>query len=217
MRLELAERLRCPRPHAPTPLVVVASQVVERDLRRGEAGCPVCRYEARIVDGDLVDGGPRTPADARPRAAASPTASPTEARELERLVALLGLAEPGGAVLLTGGYAALANDLASRCDVAVITDSPRASRPLEDPVAAVLGFTEAMPFTDGTFRAAALAAGTPPALATDQVRCVATGGRVVAPASVDRPAGLRELARDAQEWVAETEARPRVVELKRRG
>ena len=39
---------------------------------------------------------------------------------LDRLIALLGLAEPGGSVLLTGRYARLATDLARATDVAVV-------------------------------------------------------------------------------------------------
>ena len=196
--------------------MVVASEVVERELRRGVAGCPVCRFEARFEGGDLRGDAPEAGAET----AASPE-EPATVGAIDRLMALLGLAEPGGAVLLTGEYAALAPALAQRCEVAVITDRSRPQRALEDPVAAVIGFGEHVPFSDATFRAAAIgarAAGSAitRAQANDAVRCTAPGGRIVGSATVPLPEGARELARDEREWVAEVEARATVVELKRR-
>jgi len=49
------------------------------------------------------------------------------------------------------------------------------------------------------------------------VRAVRLGGRVLAPATVPIPDGLRELARDDEEWVAEVTVRASgLVELRRR-
>jgi hypothetical protein len=189
--------------------VVIASQVVERELLRGVAGCPECRFEARFEGGDLSRG-------AIDAAATASVSARADAESLDRLIALLGLAEPGGAVLLTSEYAALAPALAQRCEVAVITDQVRQPRGLEDPVAAILGFGDSIPFSDGTFRGAALGATTTVAWANDAVRCTARGGRVVGAAGLDVPGGARELARDGKEWVAEVDARATVVELKRR-
>jgi hypothetical protein len=205
--------------------VVVASEVVERELRRGVAGCPICRFEARFEGGDLR--GDATEANARTTASATASATPgAPARPgsdapatvdaIDRLIALLGLAEPGGAVLLTGAYATLASALAQRCEVAVITDQPHQPRALEDPVSAISGFGDAIPFSDGTFRAAALGASTSQPRGSDAVRCTVRGGRVVGAAALQLPEGARELARDEREWVAEVDARATVVELKRR-
>jgi len=207
MRLELAERLRCPNAHLPTPLVVVSREQRDRDLREGFAGCPVCRLEARITAGHV-----RFEGDASAPAFAARGAAP----ELERVIALLGLAEPGGAVLLTGRYAALAEPLATLTEATVVVmhaDAPSAS----DQVAAVLGALTRVPFTDATFRGAALDDGMPQALVEDAVRTVVSQGRVLAAGTLPLPGGLKELARDDQEWVAARVSVGTVVELKRRG
>lgn len=203
MRLELAERLRCPAGHVPTPLIVVARRVVDCELISGVAGCPVCTLEARVEAGVIEFPAPYAivvAADASE--AAGPVGAPDAERAapedaIERAAALLGLAEPGGAVLLAGRYGVLAAALRDRLDV----------------VTAVLRTPGAVPFTDATFRAAAL--DLPGAPLDDAVRAVTVGGRVVAPAAAALPAALRELARDAIEWVAEREATSPVVSLGR--
>lgn len=211
MRLDLAERLRCPYGHAPTPLVVVARETRDRDLREGFVGCPVCRREARIIAGHVRFDG---------LASAPECAATGAAPELERVIALLGLAEPEGAVLLTGRYAALAGALAAATGVSVIvmhSDAARASDGESGAdVAAVHGSPAVVPFTDATFRGVALEAGLTPAFVVDAVRATAIGGRVLADISVAPPPGLKELARDDTEWVAAREAVGAIVELKRR-
>ena len=201
MRLDLAERLRCPRPHAATPLVVVASRVEGRELVSGDVGCPACRFEARVVGGDLeLAASPGRDAGAA-RSAALP--------DLDRTVALLGLAEPGGAVLLLDEYARLAGAFAEALDLAVATvDGPAGT--------AVRGVEAALPFVDGAFRAVACGSTTPPPLAADAARCLAVGGRFIGPVALVPPSGVRVLAGDDREWVAEREAPATVVELRRR-
>jgi len=214
MRLDLAERLRCPAAHPPTPLVIIASEVVERDLVRGSAGCPVCHAEVRVAEGDVWFDAP---SGAAPR----PAPRADDPAALERLTALLGLAEPGGTVLLTGRFATLALPLAAASDVGVVTlgDSEGSPTPGEGhrggfAVASVRGALRSVPFSDGTFRAAALDALTP-ALASDAVRAVAAGGRVLGALAVPRPEGVAELARDATEWVGERAAAAPLVPLRR--
>jgi len=219
MRLELAERLRCPSAHLPTPLIVVAQRSAGRELVAAMLGCPVCRLEARIVDGDVRfdDGaGAGMGEPRRPDAASRPTAVP----ELDRVVALLGLAEPDGAVLLTGRYAALAGGRAAATGVSVVVmhaGAAGASGCVSGAdVAAVHGSRDVVPFVDATFRGVALDAGLPPAFVGDAMRSTAIGGRVLADVSVAPPPGLKELARDDTEWVAAREAGGAIVELKRR-
>lgn len=223
MRLEIAERMRCPRPHAPTPLVIVARRVDGRELVRGVAGCPVCGLEAEVRDGDVrfpgapgAPGGPgRSPAASAPEAA--PGAAPGA---LDRLRALLLLAESGGAVLVAGRYAAFAAPVAEAVDVAVVVLSPdgvtAAPPSTSAAVSAVWLVERVVPFSDHTFRAAALDGALGPELAADAVRCVAVGGRVVGSAALALPANVRELARDGEEWVGEREAGPGgVVRIRR--
>ncbi len=225
MRLELAERLRCPGAHAPTPLIVVAQETRERVLRRAIVGCAVCGLEARIVagaltfpDGLVVAGAEGAPAaDLRGaatavgdlRAGAAPPAD-VDASALERLVALLHLDAPGGAVLLAGGYARFAVALEASHDVHAVVltsardthDDLRDERHNERHDERHDG-TPSIPFTDATFRAAAVEV-MPPTLLGDLPRVVTPGGRIVAVAGTEPPAGARVLARDEQEWVAES-------------
>lgn len=203
MRLELAERLRCPGAHAPTPLVVVAAQVVDRDLRRGTAGCMRCGCEARFDDGDLWFG---------PRADATttvPTDSPSP-EALDRLQALLGLADSGGAVLLGGRYAASAAGLQARLDVMVVVFDPSGTRFTS--ATRIVGCSDAVPVTDETFRAAALDVSHDLAIA---LRTVRSGGRILAPLDCERPSEVTLLASDASEWVGERGMARPVVPLRR--
>jgi hypothetical protein len=218
MRLELAERLMCPRDHAPAPLIVVALRVEGRELHDGVAGCPECHLEARITRGAVIFP-PRPPADARgparPHAAADATADlrlAATGERVERTAALLGLAEPGGSILLTGRYAALGAPLADRHGVTAVTvgSVAGAATPRGDVVAVHLAEGR-IPFTDHTFRAAALE---PPS--ADAVRTLAIGARLLAPAPHAALPGTRELARDPEEWLAERLAAAPIVQLGRR-
>jgi hypothetical protein len=202
MRLEIAERMRCPRPHAPTPLIVVALETADRELVRGVGGCPACHLEMRVEGGDALFPGAAPDA---PRRAAAPSRAAEDAL-LARVVALLGIAEPGGAVLLTGRYAALAAALAAQCDVAVIVLNAESA--VGSGVSRAYVAESSVPFTDGTFRAAALDLTVPASTAHDAVRVVAVGGRVLGASALAVPPGLRELARDSAEWVAERESGP---------
>lgn len=222
MRLELAERLRCPATHhAPTPLIVVAREVVGRDLRSGIAGCPVCSLEARFVAGALWFGAPPPSTEATrsgdvPAPQDIASSASASSVDVERLVALMGLAEPGGAVLLTRAYAGLAAALEVVAGVSVVIHDPSGTH-LPAGLGAVHGVVDAVPFTDGTFRAVAIDAAAAQTLA-DAVRCVVPQGRVVAAAALVPPDGVTVLARDAREWVGERGALPApVVTLGRRG
>lgn len=205
MQLDIAERLRCPRPHAATPLVLVVHRAVERELVTGVAGCMVCRLEAEVRDGDVY----------------FPSAAPVEPPaagtlpDLDRVMALLGLAEPGGAVLLTGRYAALGAVLASAVDVQVVSLN---TAPVRGAGVSTVHLPEpAIPFSDNTFRAAALDANTSLPVVLETVRTLQVGGRLLATGPIERPFGIRELARDATEWVGEREAGPTgVVRITRR-
>ena len=219
MRLELAERLRCPAAHTPTPLIVVAERTVDRELITAMLGCPVCHLEARIVDGDVRFDALAVDRPAVDRPALDRPAAP--APELERVVALLGLSEPGGAVLLTGRYAALAAPLSALAEVSVVIMHGLGGTAVVEgatvaTVATVHGSPSSVPFTDGTFRAVALDAGLPASFGADVVRATAIAGRVLAAAAVPAPTGLKELARDDTEWVAARESSGTIVELKRR-
>ena len=206
MRLELAERLICPGAHAPTPLIVVAQATDGRDLLRGSVGCMTCRIEATITDGTLSFDAYRM------AASTAPVLEPTEAL-VERLAALLALDEPGRRVLLGDTFQAVAPLLVDRydCLVAVLDawgPSPRG-------VGHVRLGGDRVPFADATFDAAALDSHMTTAMAADAVRCLRVGARVLGDVSSPPPARVRELARDATQWVGEVDAPAIVVPLRR--
>ncbi|HET8622870.1 MAG TPA: hypothetical protein VFM14_04860 [Gemmatimonadales bacterium] len=92
MFIELTDHLRCPREHPEAYLVLLPDEVVQRSVRTGQLGCPVCGATYRIEDGVAeLGGGP-------------PPAGPA----LDGRVAhvLLGLNGPGGYVALCGIVAA---------------------------------------------------------------------------------------------------------------
>jgi hypothetical protein len=220
MRLELAERLVCPAAHARTPLIVVADATADRDLLRGTAGCMLCHREARFVAGSL-EFAPAAAAGAGVRAAmagdgavAHSSASAPDEALLERVVALLGIIEPGMSVLLSARYAALAPVLAERHEALVAVLG--AAGPSVHGVGHVRGSGDVVPFSDATFAAAALGDDASAALVADAMRAVRVGGRVLVHATQPLPVGVEELARDARDWLGEVRQAPApVVPLRR--
>ena len=214
MRLDLAERLRCPGAHAPTPLIVLARETRDRELRAGLAGCPVCHLDVSFEEGQL-----RFPSSSLSNHASAVTpggaVDGAPPPDLERVIPLLGLGDPSGTVLLAGRYAVLAASLAAATGVSAVVLHGASTPPADELVCTVLGAPASIPFTDGTFRGAAVDASLPAALIADVPRVIANGGRVVAAASVLAPPGLNELARDDREWVAAREGTGAIVELGR--
>lgn len=200
MRLELAEKLICPAMHEATPLIVVSHETIERDLRRADLGCMVCRRQGELREGSVrlvaADAG-RTP-----EAAAVVHASPrVDDDSVLRLAALLGLNEPGVSVLLGAQFAPFAPVLAERHDAIVAVHGAAGASPAG--VGYVVVSEGRVPFASGSFAAAALDASMPAATIADALRCVRVGGRVVGELALPLPAGVRALARDAEGWVGE--------------
>jgi hypothetical protein len=120
-----------------------------------------------------------------------------------RLAALLGLTEAGARVGLCGRYGAAGEALELATEAAcVLINAPSANGTSLDQL--VVALNRSLPLERGTLAALAVDAANV-ALLDDATRVVRRGGRVVAPVSADVPAGCRELARDATEWVAEVE------------
>lgn len=204
--------MRCPAAHAPAPLVVVARRTVERELVEGFAGCPVCHLEATVKGGDVVFPGAEGAEDAPRTSSSGSSADASAARD--RLVALLGLAEEGGAVLLTGRYVPLAAALRAVVDVAVICLNVKG--PAAEGVSAVHLATPGVPFADATFRGAALDPALDAETVQDALRTVLVGGRVLGAHPLPILSMLKELARDDQEWLGERQAGPSgVIPLRR--
>ncbi len=118
-------------------------------------------------------------------------------------------------MLLTGRYAALAAAVSEMVDVHVVVLN---AEPVRGAGVSVVHLPEpVVPFSDNTFRAAALDHDTSMPVLLDTVRALQVGGRLLAVLPLERPFGIRELARDATEWVGEREAGPTgVVRITRR-
>ena len=204
MLLTLVDSLRCPAGHPESTLVLSAESWSGSRVATGLLGCPVCHARYPIVDG-VVDFSGGVP-DPRPPDESFPS-------EPVRLAAQLGLAEPGGIVLLTGRYASLAEALRELVEVTCVVGDVSGELPATAVVFRVPG---ALPLRDATLRAAAIdVPRNTPGFLAEVIRCVAGRGRVVAPVPSPMPAGVRLVARDAIEWVVEVEAVHPVIPLRR--
>jgi len=208
MHVDLIESLRCPEPHADGWLVASVDTVVDRRIMRGTVACPVCALEWDIRDGALQ-------LDPSARRVAPASVADTRAEAL-RTAALLDLRDARGVVLLAGDAAHAADALVELTGVLVLAVNP------PEGVARAhsrLFVRDALPLGVETLRGARLdARHASPAWVAGALRAVARGGRLIAPASVEVPSGLAELARDDREWVAEVRvAASGLVPLRRGG
>ena len=201
MLLSLVDVFRCPADHEESALVLSVDEWRDGRVDRGTLGCPVCHARYAIVD-SAVDfrrdpNGPLAP---------EPEVADTDP---ERLRALLNLVEPGGIVLLGGRYAALGAPLAD-ADVTCLTIGSTAPAGASIP----LRVDARIPVATGTLRAAAVES-SDSRLLEDVARAVRPGGRLVGPASIEPPADVQVLARDASDWVGEVAPSAPVVTLRR--
>lgn len=192
MFIDLAEFLRCPRPHEDTFLVLSTGAMKERHLLFGTIGCPVCQAEFPVVEGVArfgepprlpVPGGPLPPSDA--------------------VQAVLGLTNPGGYVVLLGSAAALTPALGGRLKgVHLVCVNPPAAREVE-PGSTALTAPDFVPLRDAVARGvvvgAEYAAGR---WLAEAARVLLAGQRLVAlSATVTPPAGITPLAIGQGMWV----------------
>ena len=210
MQRDLLDALRCPGTHEESWLVAMVLEASGSSLLVAELACPVCGAEFRIVNGIAHFAG-ATPA-APP---AWPSEPYTPAMAL-RLAALLGVAESQLPVALVGRYTAASSALASLVSAPqlLINGSPV----IPGPGVSCIVVADRLPLGVESLAAIAVDATHATASFLDRAtRALRLGGRLVAPADAPVPAGMRELARDTTEWVAETTARASgLVELRRR-
>ncbi|HEX5818696.1 MAG TPA: hypothetical protein VFY20_07450 [Gemmatimonadales bacterium] len=90
MFIELTDHLRCVAEHDESFVVLLPDEVVDRSVRRGTIGCPVCGTVYHVRDGVLEAG------DAPPPAVGEDVPSG------DALAALAGLGGPGGYMVLVG-------------------------------------------------------------------------------------------------------------------
>lgn len=208
MHVELLEFLRCVRPHEPSWLVASVDCIEERDILTGRLGCPACGTEYEIRDGvadlslNAASGPPaRTPTSPRGSAHAVPASSHLALRA----AALLDLTTPGGFVLLAGSWSEAAFELVTLLDsVHILVLNPATQVASGYGVSIVLCPTD-VPIRPGSTRGAALdASHSTPEWIAATTTSVRDRGRIVAHADAPVPGGVTILARDAHDWVAET-------------
>jgi uncharacterized protein YbaR (Trm112 family) len=209
VHIEVIERLRCPAAHAESALVTAADVQIDRRIRRGVLGCPVCHAEYPIRDWIADFSGAATMP-----APDSDEAVPNEDAAL-RLAAQLDLSEAARPVLLCGTYAAYAPALSVMFDAACIAVgvAPQAAAHVAVH-ASVLRIARDVPLAPGYLRAVAVDERhvRQPGLAAI-AELLTPQGRLVAPAAESLPPGFSELARDELEVVARRTAS--VVPLRR--
>jgi len=203
MRVEIIELLRCPEAHEPSALVTVAFTRDGDRLLSGELGCPVCGAAYSLRDGAvwLVHEG-ISGDDAGTVAQQDGSERGVDLRDVEGTAALLDLSEPGMRTVLCGAYGTIAAALVDMTGARCVAIGGAAERGLPAEVDQVRMLSRArLPFADTCIDALAVDA-TYAALLADAARVVRVDGRVLAPSHLPVPHGLKELARDATEWVA---------------
>lgn len=203
MFVELIDALRCPRPHEATWLVAQATESVDRYIVSGTLGCPVCHAEFPIERGVAHFEGESHRAAPRPR--------PSDDEAVMRLAAFLELTEPNGVAVLAGGWGSHAGALRVIAPTPLLLVNPPAGVEGDVGISALVA-GDVLPLAPGSVRAAALDADAQgAALNAALAACVRPGGRIVAPATVPLPSGVKEVARDSELWVGEREGAPPVL------
>lgn len=114
MHLFLTDRITCPRCGPEFGLILLAHQVQDRRVVRGDFGCANCRENYPVEEGfgDLRTP-PRLPPEDLPEPTLGPAASALSRSEDAplRLAALMGVTEGPGTLLLTGPLAGFAGSV----------------------------------------------------------------------------------------------------------
>ena len=201
MFIELIESLRCPRPHEDSWLVGAFDSVVDRDVRAGRLGCPVCRAEYPIVNGTVMFDVESTAG-----APAERDGPGIDANAALRLAAMLDLASPGGIVVLEGAWAHAAGMLAGFVESRMLLLNPPAGVVERDALSGII-CRDAVPVAPASCRGIAVhTVAAAERLATSVAAALRARGRLVIPAAAAVPDGFELLARDASWAVAEQRA-----------
>ncbi len=190
MFIELTDHLRCPRDHAEAYLVLLPDQVVERSVRTGQLGCPVCGATYPVAGGvaELGESAPAPAGPALPAAAAH---------------ALLGLNGPGGYVVLAGPAAEGWRELAAlEPGVAFVAVNPAAGVADAAPVLSVVR-SPLIPVKSRSMRGVVLggALGSDASWVRDAARVTLPGLRVVGRGTEPALPELELLANAEGWWV----------------
>jgi len=181
MHILLTDVITCPRCGPRFGLILLANEIVDRDVRSGWLGCANCRERYPIEDGVL---------DLRTERALSPTPEPPllpaqigaadEEEAAFRLAALLGVAEGGGWLLLRGAGDALTARLAALLPEVriIVTDGGMAADGAPSGVSRV-HMGAGLPLREHTLRGMALAGPMDAEAIARARRVLLTGSRLV--------------------------------------
>ena len=199
MFIELVDALRCPEAHEESWLVASATRMEARHIVDGVLGCPVCHAQYPVRNGV---------ADFRHDATIPlPTTHDPflrgDAATAMRLAAFLGLSDALGFVVLLDEWGAQASALRELVETPIMLVDPPEGREGEPGISVVLSDDDP-PLAAGAARATAIGQASAERAAA-AVRLTRAGGRLLAPARVPVPAGVREIARDDALWVGEKE------------
>ena len=197
MFIPLVDVLRCVRTHDDTWLVASIDEAVERDIVTGALGCPICQAEYPIREGivHFDDASADAPL---------PAMAATE-HDAVRVAAALDLTDARMTALLHGSWGACAPIMRGATPAQLLLVNPPAGITSGDGVSIVRS-PDVAPVAPASVAGVALgeeAAGT---MLDSLVAAVRPRGRVIGSVRLAVPAGLVELARDDEVWVAQREA-----------
>lgn len=205
MFIELIDSLRCPADHPPSTLVAAFEKIVDRDVVSGMLGCPVCRSEFQIRDGDLWLVTTAMP---------SPAARAKQPDEdALRLAASLDLRSETGFAVLRGAWCALAERIVDISPTHLLLLDPPLNTP-RGPGRSIIHAGGTVPVAPSSALAATI---DDDERAYALAMAVRSGGRIVGPTNLAVPSTVKELARDERWWVGEKENATPPMQLGRRG
>jgi hypothetical protein len=202
VHIELVELLRCVRPHDDTWLVAAIDRIEDREIVAGTLGCPICRAEYEIRDRIVYLTRPQEDAKA----------GEPDVDQAMRIAAALGLTDARGVAVLHGRWARHARFVRSLSPAQLIALDRAVTVEPEDGVNVVV--CDAAPLARRSVRGVAVGADATPETVSSLVAALGPGGRVIAPIALPLPAGMNELARDDEVWVAEL-SRDDMIPLRR--
>ena len=207
MFLPLVDVLRCPVAHEETWMVASIDRAEDRDIITGALGCPQCLAEYPIRDGIVHFAADVRLAEYR---------APDESGAM-RLAAALDLTDARMTAVLHGGWASHAPLIRGFSPAQLLLVNAPAGVATGDGISLVRALSA--PLASASVNAAAFDADASEEMIRSLIVSLRPNGRLLGPASVPVPAGLSELARDDEVWVAQagaaTTSAP--ISLSRRG
>lgn len=200
MHLLLTDRLTCPRCGPEFGLILLAHEVRDRRILRGDFGCSNCR-ETYPVEGGFGDlrTPPRSPLSRLQPGPAVVGDRPTTPDEEEgergealRIAAFMGVSAGPGTLLLKGPLARWAKAVARLVDgIEVVAMDPSLRQDAEEGGVSRMVSGPGIPFSSGTFKAALLSGEVREGDLGEALRVLAPMGRVI----------LVEGPSDAKDWL----------------